>query len=118
MNVGGLGRNRTTDTRIFNPLLYRLSYRALVSNYSSTDLACRPAVTLHFGIESPDRNSGIPCEKRSRRTAFAARQINAQLFELAVQMGALKASFLCDTRHGAVFLGKVVFEIGFLEFVA
>jgi hypothetical protein len=26
---GGLGRNRTTDTRIFNPLLYRLSYRAM-----------------------------------------------------------------------------------------
>ena len=23
---GGLGRNRTTDTRIFNPLLYQLSY--------------------------------------------------------------------------------------------
>ena len=28
MSSGGLGRNRTTDTRIFNPLLYRLSYRA------------------------------------------------------------------------------------------
>lgn len=28
-NSGGLGRNRTTDTRIFNPLLYQLSYRAL-----------------------------------------------------------------------------------------
>jgi hypothetical protein len=28
MNTGGLGRNRTTDTRIFNPLLYQLSYRA------------------------------------------------------------------------------------------
>jgi hypothetical protein len=26
---GGLGRNRTTDTRIFNPLLYQLSYRAI-----------------------------------------------------------------------------------------
>ena len=26
--LGGSGRNRTTDTRIFNPLLYRLSYRA------------------------------------------------------------------------------------------
>jgi hypothetical protein len=26
--LGGLGRNRTTDTRIFNPLLYQLSYRA------------------------------------------------------------------------------------------
>ena len=31
---GGLGRNRTTDTRIFNPLLYRLSYRAQALNYS------------------------------------------------------------------------------------
>src|SRR6218665_999385 len=28
LNSGGLGRNRTTDTRIFSPLLYRLSYRA------------------------------------------------------------------------------------------
>jgi hypothetical protein len=26
--AGGLGRNRTIDTRIFNPLLYQLSYRA------------------------------------------------------------------------------------------
>ena len=26
---GGLGRNRTIDTRIFNPLLYQLSYRAV-----------------------------------------------------------------------------------------
>ena len=28
MKTGGLGRNRTTDTRIFNPLLYQLSYQA------------------------------------------------------------------------------------------
>ena len=27
-NRGGQGRNRTTDTRIFSPLLYRLSYLA------------------------------------------------------------------------------------------
>ena len=26
VNVGGQGWNRTTDTRIFSPLLYRLSY--------------------------------------------------------------------------------------------
>jgi hypothetical protein len=26
---GGLGRDRTADTRIFNPLLYQLSYRAI-----------------------------------------------------------------------------------------
>ncbi len=28
---GGSGRNRTADTRIFSPLLYRLSYRALLN---------------------------------------------------------------------------------------
>src|SRR5262245_35917151 len=32
---GGQGRNRTTDTRIFSPLLYQLSYLAL-PNYNST----------------------------------------------------------------------------------
>jgi hypothetical protein len=31
--LGGPGRNRTTDTRIFNPLLYRLSYQAKNGNY-------------------------------------------------------------------------------------
>ena len=30
--LGGQGRNRTTDTRIFSPLLYQLSYLAPVSN--------------------------------------------------------------------------------------
>ncbi len=32
--AGGSGRNRTTDTRIFNPLLYRLSYRAKGRDYT------------------------------------------------------------------------------------
>ena len=27
---GGSGRDRTADTRIFNPLLYQLSYRAIL----------------------------------------------------------------------------------------
>ena len=27
---GAQGRNRTTDTRIFNPLLYQLSYLAIL----------------------------------------------------------------------------------------
>ncbi len=31
--LGGPGRNRTTDTRIFNPLLYRLSYQAKICDY-------------------------------------------------------------------------------------
>jgi hypothetical protein len=33
--LGGPGRNRTTDTRIFNPLLYQLSYQAKEQNYST-----------------------------------------------------------------------------------
>ena len=28
--VGASGRNRTSDTRIFSPLLYQLSYRAIL----------------------------------------------------------------------------------------
>ena len=32
---GGLGRNRTTDTRIFNPLLYQLSYQAVFFRLAS-----------------------------------------------------------------------------------
>ena len=33
MKTGGLGRNRTIDTRILNPLLYRLSYWAKYPKY-------------------------------------------------------------------------------------
>ena len=33
--LGGPGRNRTTDTRIFNPLLYQLSYQAKAANCST-----------------------------------------------------------------------------------
>jgi hypothetical protein len=32
LKFGGSRRDRTTDTRIFNPLLYRLSYRAMLRN--------------------------------------------------------------------------------------
>jgi hypothetical protein len=36
--LGGPGRNRTTDTRIFSPLLYRLSYQAKTRNYNELSL--------------------------------------------------------------------------------
>ena len=38
-NLGGQGRNRTTDTRIFSPLLYQLSYLACC-NWTAVD-ACK-----------------------------------------------------------------------------
>ena len=39
--LGGPGRNRTTDTRIFNPLLYRLSYQAKARKYSKLIGLCK-----------------------------------------------------------------------------
>ena len=69
---GGLGRNRTTDTRIFNPLLYRLSYQA------------NSLLIFAIAVISED------LDYTSIRGRFAvAGQVNAQLFELAVQVGAL-----------------------------
>ena len=43
---GGSGRNRTADTRIFSPLLYRLSYRAIpcISTVAFTLLVKKMAV--------------------------------------------------------------------------
>src|SRR5690606_29171222 len=38
---GGPGRNRTTDTRIFNPLLYQLSYQAKAGKYSKLAAICK-----------------------------------------------------------------------------
>ena len=95
---GGLGRNRTTDTRIFNPLLYRLSYRAKDQNYSSkyADLLGHPL----------------------NQTAFPTTQVDAELFQFAIQMSALQARLLCDACHGSIFPGQVVFEVGLLKLVA
>ena len=35
-NIGGQGKNRTADTRIFSPLLYQLSYLAKAFQQSPT----------------------------------------------------------------------------------
>ena len=43
--LGGQGRNRTADTRIFNPLLYRLSYLALAC--SAATVASALLLPLH-----------------------------------------------------------------------
>ena len=79
---GGLGRNRTIDTRIFNPLLYQLSYRAKQKQDCSSFFDC-------FGAEL-----------NLKHVAFAAGQIDAQLFQLAVEVGAFKPSLLRHAGHG------------------
>ena len=60
---GGLGQNRTADTRIFNPLLYQLSYRAesniVAPSKRNFDLRAwpRPANCLRWWSENQNTPS-------------------------------------------------------------
>ena len=47
---GGSGRNRTADTRIFSPLLYRLSYRAKMGNSHYCTLLSAPMSTTETAL--------------------------------------------------------------------
>ncbi|GEM_PF-3569435 len=67
---GGQGRNRTTDTRIFSPLLYRLSYLAITKSCTcppwrdcvSLLTPARPFFALAVLLRSKDR--GVPSVAR------------------------------------------------------
>ena len=72
-DLGGLGRNRTTDTRIFNPLLYQLSYQALETR------EYRQAAARADGARRPALG----------QAALVAGEVHAELLELAVQVRAL-----------------------------
>ena len=52
---GGLGRDRTADTRIFNPLLYQLSYRArrYSKYFSILTISLKPQLYATFLDENP-----------------------------------------------------------------
>jgi hypothetical protein len=52
--VGGQGRNRTVDTRIFNPLLYQLSYLANSINW----VADYSQFSRHREKNGPTANGG------------------------------------------------------------
>ena len=57
---GGSERNRTADTRIFSPLLYRLSYRAITMESINFKMAVRtglePATSCVTGRHSNQLN--------------------------------------------------------------
>ena len=76
MNFGGQGRNRTADTRIFNPLLYRLSYLAkevcivaagLVSSrpfcvfpmYDFSNASCLLSIIAAYGMNAINTDDGV-----------------------------------------------------------
>ena len=62
MGNGGQGRNRTTDTRIFSPLLYQLSYLALVLQSADADFQSLPTLSLH-----PEGTCSLSYRLSSRR---------------------------------------------------
>ena len=105
--LGGLGRNRTTDTRIFSPLLYQLSYQAEASDYS--DGPCRASL-----VDRP----WLRFARRPGSTALVAREVDAELLELAVEVRALEAGLLGDAGHAAVLAREVKFEVALLERIA
>ena len=93
MFLGGPGRNRTTDTRIFNPLLYRLSYQAKIWNYNEFALSAIDLWDLlSFLRFMPMINEGLSL-------AFIPRGIYSKRFELAIQVGTLKPRVLRNLGH-------------------
>ena len=102
--TGGLGRNRTIDTRIFNPLLYQLSYRAIGGEIVAASLDATEA--------------GYALGSSSVAVAFAAAQVHAELLEFAVEMRALQTSFFCHACHGTGLFGELIFEVGLFKLFA
>jgi hypothetical protein len=112
LNPGGLGRNRTIDTRIFNPLLYQLSYRANEEQDYIKGFSLWQALSL-----KKLKRAGFT--RRARRSlALVLAEIDAELLELAIQVSTLEPGFFRDARHAAVLTREVIFEVRALECVA
>src|SRR6476620_12156169 len=68
-------------------------------------------------ISAHPRRPGLRRQRApaSGRVAFVARQVNAELLELPVQVRPLEPGLLGDARHAAVFLREVELEVALLE---
>src|SRR5436189_3003875 len=84
-NSSGQGRNRTTDTRIFSPLLYQLSYLAVSRRLYRRTLS-RPPRSLLSGTSA----AFAAATKSSGGVALVPRQIDPQLLQLAIEVRALQ----------------------------
>src|SRR4051794_14414649 len=61
---------------------------------------------------------GAAGAKESGRVALVARQVDAELLELAIEVRSLEPRLLGNARHAAVLLREVELEIAFFEGVA
>jgi 2-octaprenylphenol hydroxylase len=107
---GGSGRNRTTDTRIFNPLLYRLSYRAKGAIIAGRQTSKQMAP----GSLAPDRYNQPMTRQRSNGSVTPAAYADAQ--PVAVVGGGIVglAFALCAANKGLpvrLFAGKSVEDV-------
>ena len=59
--LGGPGRNRTTDTRIFNPLLYQLSYQAKRHDYRHPTGPLQGRLTTFLEKWPKSGRNGVVC---------------------------------------------------------
>ena len=68
----GSGRNRTADTRIFSPLLYQLSYRAMYSFKMAVRTGLEPATSCVTGRHSNQLNyrTSVTCPKKQSWCSF------------------------------------------------
>jgi hypothetical protein len=68
LEISAQGRNRTTDTGIFSPLLYRLSYLGVRSAARSRTLRAAGSAGMPRGLGSVKRRD---CTSRGRVSALA-----------------------------------------------
>jgi hypothetical protein len=117
LNPGGLGRNRTIDTRIFNPLLYQLSYRANEeARVYQRVFDCSSPLLKIFAAARPAPFSQP--ESASALLPFILAEIDTELLQLAVQVGAFEPRLFGHARHAAVLAREVILEVRALERVA
>ena len=57
-------------------------------------------------------------QQNSSASAFAFCEVNPQLLEFAIQVGALQTCFVGHACHGAAFVGKVKLKVSFLKSIA
>ncbi len=77
MLFGAQERNRTADTRIFNPLLYRLSYLGTNPNYADLEILVKRAKPNNCTQEPKFASAIVAKDKPLRSTISKDRPLSS-----------------------------------------